>query len=292
MNKIITSNMYLGADNQGIEQGIETLKQQGILMESTDCILAQFDPQQVCHKKNLKYYSVITEYLQQLYQTFLDTIGENDKPILVGGDHSIGIASVTHSLEKHENLGLVWIDAHADINTDELTNSGNIHGMSVASLLGLGERGLSEFIERTRYLDPEKIVYIGLRDVEAKEQQLLDELAIRYYTFSDVEQLGIQTIVNEAIIYLKNNDVEIVHISYDLDSADPQEVPGVSTPVPGGLTLDQTVYLLEQFCDQFDIAAMDIVEFNPTEDKENKTVEFFEVILCCAENWIKEYAMH
>lgn len=277
MNKIITSNMYLGADNIGILEGISTLKNNGIFSETTDCLIQEVN-QTTQNQNNLKYHTIIVDYLKKLYQLYLDSLKEGDKPILIGGDHSIAIASVVHSLERYKNLGVIWIDAHADINTEYTTSSGNIHGMSVASLLGKGDNELANFIERTNYLDPKNLVYIGLRDVEVEEKKLLNAKGIKYYTFLEVQKKGIQLVMDEIFNYLKKNNIEKVHVSYDLDSADPQLVPGVSTPVPGGFTLSETIFILEQLHNQFDIIAFDIVEFNPIQDEENKTLLFFEII--------------
>lgn len=275
--RVITSNMFHGADNPEIKTGIEVLRNENALPKVDEDIVTVTSDTDTS-QDNMKYYQDIINHLKEIYQVYTadDT---KQKEILIGGDHSIALASVAHSLEKHHNLGVIWVDAHADINTNEISNSGNVHGMPVASLIGLGDKGLAEFVPRTKYLLPENIIYIGLRDVEPEEQALLDKLEIKHYTADDVRKIGIETVMIESISYLKDKKVSNLHISYDIDSADPSIAPGVTTNVPDGLTLEETQHIFRELHDSFNIVAIDVVEFNPITDVNNTTVDFFKTLM-------------
>ncbi|MFC6347775.1 arginase [Vagococcus carniphilus] len=275
---IITSNMYLGADNPGIKTGIDVLKNESVLPDGT-LFTNPVTSHGITRTKKMKYYFEILDHLKEIHQSYIAHSEKGEKNILIGGDHSIAIASGVHSLENYDNLGVVWVDAHADINTNDITNSGNVHGMSVAALLGLGDDGLVNFVPRTKYLKPENVVYIGLRDVEPEEQALLDKLRIKHYTADEVMSLGIETVMKESIAHLKAQKVKNLHLSYDLDSADPTLVPGVTTDVPNGLDLKQTLYIFRQLHKAFNVVAFDLVEFNPEKDVDNQTVDFIKQIM-------------
>lgn len=275
--RVITSNMFHGADNPEIETGIEVLRNQNALPKVDKNIVTITSPEDTS-RDNMKYYEDIVNHLKDIYQVYLDD-KTKQKEILIGGDHSIALASVAHSLEQHHNLGVIWVDAHADINTHEITNSGNVHGMPVAALIGLGDKGLVDFTPRTKYLLPENIIYIGLRDVEPAEQAVLDDLEIKHYTADDVRTLGIEQVMNDSISYLKDKKVSNLHISYDIDSADPSIAPGVTTNVPDGLTLQETQHIFRELHESFNVVAIDVVEFNPVTDIDNTTVEFFKTLM-------------
>lgn len=278
MYKVITSNMYLGADNREIKDGINYLKKKNVIKDTIDINVSD------CYKmdkneKNLKYCSSVVSHLRNIHSILHDQIGRNIVPILVGGDHSISIASVAHTVDSFEELAVIWIDAHADINTHETTNSGNIHGMSVASLLGMGNNILSSPFKRIKYLKPENIIYIGLRDVEKKEQEIINRLGIYYVSSEQIRKEGIKSIIVSVNSYLKQRRIKNLHISYDLDVVDPNEAPGVTTAVKNGMSFQETKDVLSNFYERYDVRALDIVEFNPKRDIENKTALLIKSIL-------------
>lgn len=277
MYTYVASNLYLGANNDGIKDGIELLKERKILPEDVpyvkvpETLLGSFDA-----RPKLKYYTDVLDHLKKLSAVYQAVEG---KRLLIGGDHAIGIPSVAVSLNETPNLGVVWIDAHTDINTDQITNSGHIHGMSVASVMGLGEKELASFVEPDRYLKPENLVYIGLRDVEPAEQQLVDEMNILNFPYAKVTELGLEEVLRQINEHFQKQGIETIHLSYDLDSADPTLVPGVSTPVPGGFDLAETLQIMDNFFDNYTVSNMDIVEFNPKNDNQDKTYAFLTAIL-------------
>lgn len=199
-------------------------------------------------------------------------IRHGDTPLFIAGDHSSVIGSISGTSANYKNLGLIWIDAHPDINTDKTTVSGNIHGMPVAALLGMGEKSLTNILTPEQKLRPENIVMLGLRDIDPPEQKFLDELHIKYYTYDDICRNGLNVCIEQSIQHLSHTDA--VHISFDIDSMDPKLMPGVSVPVAEGFTQDEVHRMLSVFLNRLPVAAMDIVEFNMAHDIERRTSDF------------------
>ena len=199
-------------------------------------------------------------------------IAHGDTPLFVAGDHSSVIGSISGSAVNYENLGLIWIDAHPDMNTDETTVSGNIHGMPVAALLGMGEKSLTKILSANPKLKPENIVMLGLRDIDPPEAVILKDLNIKYYTYDDIIQKGLNTCIQETIQYLSR--LNAVHLSFDIDSMDPLLMPGVSVPVVDGFNIDDIYQMIDGFLGKLPVVAMDIVEFNVDHDIDRKTSDF------------------
>lgn len=186
--------------------------------------------------------------------------------VYLGGDHSISMGTAASALDCRPNVGILWIDAHGDINTPDTTPSGNVHGMVVASLMGLCPPALTIGSARLR---PDQIVYIGVRDLDDGERQRLREDNIRVFTMREIDEMGMATVGREALAVLGGADV--LHVSWDMDSLDPQVVSGVGTPVPGGLTYREAHLLAEMLHDDGRVRSLDVVEINPTLDRENQT---------------------
>lgn len=200
-------------------------------------------------------------------------------PLTMGGDHSISMGTVTGNALRGavpgkagqgERMGLIWVDAHTDYNTPQSSPSGNIHGMPVAHLTGLGDPQLTE-LGGGWHMRPEDIVMIGIRSVDARERDLMREVGIKAYTMKDVDQLGMTRIYEETMERLSNTTR--LHVSFDADALDPSICPGVGTPVPGGLTYREGHLLMELLCESGRVTSMDIVEVNPILDTRNQTAE-------------------
>jgi arginase len=186
-------------------------------------------------------------------------------PIVLGGDHSLAMGSV--SGVARGRVGVIWVDAHADFNTPETSPSGNIHGMPLAVLSGLGDSRLTEVF---RAVDPKDLVLIGVRSVDPGEARLLKELGVRVYTMHEVDRLGIAPIAEEALDHLSGLSL---HVSLDADVLDPTLAPGVGTPVPGGLTYREAHLFMEILALSGRVKSLDLVEVNPILDERNRTAE-------------------
>lgn len=192
-----------------------------------------------------------------------------DFPLFVGGDHTISIASVNAVVDALGEIGLLWVDAHADFNTPETSNSGNIHGMVVSSLLGDGPSGSWE----ATLLEESNIALLGTRSIDEAEQSRLEESDISMFTMSEIEEHGLQTVCERAWGVVSDG-VEGVHVSWDMDVFDPTVAPGVSVPEAGGLSWEDGRRIAEFVKQHDDLLALDVVEVNPLRDQHGKTVDF------------------
>jgi len=214
------------------------------------------------------YTEEIAQICTDIYQEGKNAISENRFPLFIGGDHSIAIGTVGGV--SHEGpIGLLWIDAHGDFNTPETSPSGNIHGMPLAILAGEGDKTLVDIGRSGAKVDPENVVLIGIRDLDEKEKQRLNDSDVTIFTMRDIDEQGISTVVNKAL--MKFVHLKKIHLSFDMDALDSIEVPGVGTPVAGGLTYREAHLLMEILSDTGKLGSMDLVELNPILDNKNKT---------------------
>lgn len=204
------------------------------------------------------------------YKAAAKAVQDGCKPVFLGGDHSISIGTIG-GLTHTSRCGVIWIDAHGDFNTPESSNTGNTHGMSLAVLTGLGLPELVNIGRKGPKLPPEDVVLIGVRELDLKEKRLLKKSGITIFTMRDIDENGINEIARKALNKLSH--VDGIHVSFDIDSLDPMEAPGVGTPVPGGLTCRETHLLMEIIADSGRVSSMDIVEINPIIDNRNQTAK-------------------
>jgi len=199
-----------------------------------------------------------------------DTVGAHATagklPLTIGGDHSLAMGTVSGTFRKYPNACLIWIDAHADINTVESTDSGNLHGMPVSFLLGLpGNGDVPQFSWIPQpLLTPEKLVYIGLRDVDAGEKKILRDNGIKAFSMHEVDKYGIGKVVEMALDHVNPNRDLPIHLSFDVDALDPSVAPSTGTPVRGGLTFREGHYICEAIHETGLLVALDIMEVNPS----------------------------
>ncbi|MFT4622314.1 MAG: arginase [Myxococcota bacterium] len=197
-------------------------------------------------------------------------------PLVLGGDHAQAIGTISgmarHFRKRNERVGVVWVDAHTDMNTPDTTPSGNIHGMPLAALLGHGAPDLVALAGDQPALNAEDVVIIGARDVDPTEIPLVKQTGVRVYTMSELDARGTHVCVQEAIERVQRHTVG-VHLSFDLDGVDPHDAPGVGTPVPGGLTLRESHLICEAVARTGKLLGMEMVELNPTLDIGNRTGE-------------------
>lgn len=272
---IICAESDLGVTVDGSNMGpsviIKNLKNDDINkvieVKKTDCIKSK-DKNDL--KKNL---NEVNDFNSRLYNNVLNTIKDNTFPITIGGDHSIAIGSALASQKMNKNLGIIWIDAHLDYNTFETTITGNLHGLPLASLNGICTL-LTNFFDGV-YYNPKNTVVVGYRAMEENKDQELNnikEMGVTVFTDNDIKECGIESIMNKAINIASNN-TNGMHISYDLDVINPEYAPGVSVPEIGGIN-DVTAYkIADILVNNIDkIKSFDLVEFNPSFDVDDKTL--------------------
>ncbi|MBV8373922.1 MAG: arginase [Candidatus Eremiobacteraeota bacterium] len=215
-----------------------------------------------------KYFNVITEVCNRLAQLVEDALREGGLPIVLGGDHSIAMGTLAGLTKaRSDQPGLVWIDAHPDINSPGSSSSGNVHGMPLWFALNNGVA----VAERT--------VQIGLRDVDPEEKRMLRELGVKAYTMSDVDKLGMMHVMEEALS-IAGKDGRSIHVSFDMDGIDPSEAPGTGTPVKGGLSYREAHLVMEMLHDSGQLGSIEMVEINPILDNRNQTAALAVGLIC------------
>lgn len=202
-----------------------------------------------------------------------ETIINNQFPLILGGDHSIAIGTLAGLGEHYKNLGVIWFDAHADLNTPDTTPSGNIHGMPLAVSIGLGHEALVNIGGYAPKIHTENIIIIGARSIDSGEREIIKELGIKVFTMHEIDRIGMTRVMEESIAYLRERNVDGVHLSLDLDGIDPLYTPGVGTPVPGGITYRESHLAMEMLYEEGFITSAEFVEVNPILDQRNKTAD-------------------
>jgi arginase len=223
-----------------------------------------------------KYIDEIAEVCQTLFDSALASLDAGALPLVLGGDHSLAAGSVAasaaHLRRRGGALGLIWVDAHGDMNTPESSGSGNVHGMPLAALLGPEPAELAGIGGVSPALDPQHVVLIGVRNLDDTEKQRVRDSRIHVFTMKDIDRLGIAAVMEQAI-GLATRDTAGLHVSFDLDVCDPSIAPGVGTPVKGGLDYREAHMVMEMLADSGRVMALDMVEVNPTLDIRNGTAD-------------------
>lgn len=217
----------------------------------------------------LRYLEPIAELCAALAGAVAASVARGQTPVVLGGDHSLSIGSVSGSA-RGRTLGLVWVDAHADFNTAETTPSGNIHGMSVAALTGHGHPLLTGLAGRTPAIRPEHVALVGVRDLDPREREALRASGIYVATMHEIDRRGMAAVLDEAARVVTRG-TDGFHLSFDLDVVDPREAPGVGTPVFGGISRREAHLAMEILAQTGAIRSLDVVEVNPILDERNAT---------------------
>lgn len=223
-----------------------------------------------------RYVKDIAKVCQRIYHTSLASFSESAMPIVLGGDHSLGAGSVaaasTHMRKTNKPLGLIWVDAHADMNNPTSTESGNVHGMPLAALLGTGPEELACLAGDAPAVSAKHTVLVGIRNLDDVEKQIVRASKVHAFTMKEIDRLGIAEVMARAIA-IATRGTGGFHVSYDLDVCDPTVAPGVGTPVKGGLSYREAHVVMEMVAESGQLTSLDLVEVNPTLDVRNTTAE-------------------
>lgn len=216
------------------------------------------------------FFRATVQLCEQIYRAAREACAAGCVPVFLGGDHSVSIGSVG-GVTHDGPAGVIWVDAHGDFNTPDSSPSGNVHGMSLAALLGHGPPALVDLGRPGAKIRPEHVTMIGVRDLDPEERALVRSSGVTVYTMRDIDERGMAAVARETITRLST--MRRIHVSLDLDSLDPTEAPGVGTPVPGGLTYREAQLLMEMLADSKRISSVDVVEVNPILDERNETAQ-------------------
>lgn len=270
----------LGQGRRGVDMGPSAIRYAG-LSEKLEALgyeikdlgnLSVAQPEsRVQGDVKLKYLTQVRAVCDELRSMVAQVMAENAFPIVLGGDHSLAIGSVAGAAEALKGeMGCIWFDAHGDMNTDETTPSGNIHGMPLAASLGYGHDDLTRIGSLFPKLKPERVVLVGARSIDPLERELIVKSGINVFTMADVDEQGISSVMMRAI-EIATNGTSGVHLSVDLDALDPMYAPGVGTPVHGGFTYREGHLAMELLASAGCVTSVDVVEVNPILDSENRT---------------------
>jgi arginase len=283
---IIGVPLDLGGNRRGVDMGPSAFRIAGLgdrlgslgytVLDKGD-LAAPIPETQKQRDEHKKYINDIAKVCQKLYQASLASFEDGAKPLVLGGDHSLAAGSVAAAAEwakKSKNLpiGLLWVDAHGDMNTPATSLSGNVHGMPLAALLGDEPAELSRIGTFSPKVVPERTVIIGVRNLDDREKVAVRDSRVHVFTIKDIDKQGIASVVEQAV-NLAGSGTAGIHVSFDMDVCDPLIAPGVGTPVKGGLDYREAHMVMEIVADSGLLTSLDLVEVNPTLDMQNTTAQ-------------------
>jgi arginase len=281
--RIIGVPMDLGASRRGVDMGPSALrvaglqariKQLGHQVEDIGNISVKQPEEMSYGEKRAKYLAEIADACKDLAGIVEKSLDENMMPVVLGGDHSIAAGSLsgvaTYFKKKEKKVGLIWLDAHGDINTPESSPSGNVHGMPLAAAMGYGATELVELQGFKPKVEPQNISLVGIRDLDSQEKKLAKKSGVHVFTMRDIDERGMREVMSDALKYAMD-DTDGISVSLDMDFVDPSDAPGVGTPVRGGVTYREAHLAMEMIADTEAMASLEIVEINPVIDEHNRT---------------------
>jgi len=280
---IIGVSLDLGGNRRGVDMGpsafriaglAERLAALGAAVVDHGDLVAPTPETKTFGDPRKKYIREIAKLCDRLYRTSLGALEKGGLPLVLGGDHSLAAGSVAATAEfvrrEGKPLGLIWVDAHGDMNTPDISSSGNVHGMPLASLLGPEPAELSRIGGVSPKVLPEHTVLIGIRNLDEREKEIVRASRVHVFTMKDIDREGIASVVERALA-LAGRGTGGLHVSFDLDVCDPTIAPGVGTPVKGGLDYREAHMVMEMIADSGLLRALDLVEVNPILDDRNAT---------------------
>ncbi|HCC57982.1 MAG TPA: arginase [Solibacterales bacterium] len=282
---IIGAPLDLGSDRRGVDMGPSALRMAGLNrrlaalgyeVEDVGNVAVEQQESLPEGPRHAKYLPQIAAVCERIGDAVTQAAAEGRAPLVLGGDHSIAVGTVSGMAKflrkKRQKMGIIWIDAHADMNTPQSSPSGNVHGMSLACLIGLGPPELAKMYGFVPKVDPRNVALVGLRNVDILERPQVRESGVSVFTMRDIDEKGMRWVIEQAIETASRGTVGY-HLSLDMDFVDPQYAPGVGTPVPGGATYREAHLAMEMMADSGGILSMEVVEVNPVMDEVNRTAD-------------------
>jgi arginase len=293
--RILGVPLDLGASRRGVDMGPSAVRVAGLearlealghQVDDGGNIRVEIAETQPSGSKNAHYLTEIAETCTRTAEAVIKALEEGRTPLVLGGDHSLAAGSVSGVAEFYrrqgQRIGVVWIDAHTDINTPETSPSGNVHGMPLAALVGLGPEPLANIFGYAPKVAPENTVLVGIRDIDAAERENIRRAGVSHvYTMRDIDERGMRAVMEEALRVAAAGTAGY-HVSLDMDWIDPEDAPGVGTPVRGGATYREAHLAMEILADHGQLLSFEIVEVNPILDEHNRTADLAVELACSA----------
>jgi arginase len=283
--RVIGVPLDLGQSRRGVDMGPSAVRVAGLearleaighTVEDAGNVAVALPEQKKEGAAHAKYLKEITATCTSSADLVLKTLEAGKVPLVLGGDHSVAAGTVSgvakYFRRKNQKIGLIWIDAHTDMNTPDTSPSGNVHGMPLAALMGLGPAELGNIYEFSPKVDPENCVLVGIRDVDNFEKENIRKAGVQVFTMRDIDERGMRAVMEEALS-LAGNGTAGYHVSLDMDWIDPEDAPGVGTPVWGGATYREAHLAMEIISDHGRMLSFEIVEVNPVIDEHNQTAD-------------------
>jgi arginase len=291
---IIGVPLDLGGNRRGVDMGPSAFRIAGLaerlgalripVVDDGD-LAAPIPETRAAGDPRKKYIREIARICDKLYKTSLGVLHAGGLPLVLGGDHSLAAGSVAATADfvrpEGKPLGLLWVDAHGDMNTPSSSGSGNVHGMPLAALLGPEPSELSRIGGFSPKVRPEHTVLIGIRNLDEREKEIVRDARVHVFTMKDIDRSGIAAVMEQAIA-IAGKETAGIHVSFDLDVCDPAIAPGVGTPVKGGLDYREAHMVMEMLADSGLLRALDLVECNPILDDRNTTAMLGVELACSA----------
>jgi arginase len=281
--RIIGVPMDLGASRRGVDMGPSALrvaglqsrlKQLGRQVEDEGNVMVPQAEEQPYGEKKARYLDEIAQTCKGLAEMVRRTLDEDIFPLVLGGDHSIAVGTVAgaaaHFHKSGRRMGVIWLDAHGDMNTPDSSPSGNVHGMPLASIMGYGPPELVDLAGVKPMVEPRNVALVGIRDLDSKERRFAKESGVHVFTMRDIDERGMREVMAEALRFA-TDDTAGIAVSLDMDFVDPSDAPGVGTPVRGGVTYREAHLALEMIADSRAMVSFELVEINPVIDLHNTT---------------------
>jgi len=281
--RIIGVPMDLGASRRGVDMGPSALrvaglqarlKQLGRQVEDAGNVAVPQPEEQPYGEKKARFLGEIAETCKGVAEVVRKSLDEDLFPLVLGGDHSIAVGTAAgvaaHFHKTSKRVGLIWLDAHGDMNTPDTSPSGNVHGMPLAAIMGSGPPELTGLAGVVPMIEPRSVSLVGIRELDAKERRFVKESGVHVFTMRDIDERGMREVMAEALRF-SGDDTAGIAVSLDMDFVDPSDAPGVGTPVRGGVTYREAHLALEMIADTRSMVSFELVEINPVIDLHNTT---------------------
>ncbi len=280
---ILGAPLDLGAGRRGVDMGPSALRVANLnaRLQTLGYKVEDLGNVQVHQQESTKPGDPHARYLKPIAATCHELALSVEKaasqgkfPLVLGGDHSIAVGTINgvaaRFRKRRQNIGVIWIDAHTDMNTPDTSPSGNVHGMPLACVVGHGPRALTHLMNHSPAVSPRNVVLVGIRDVDATEKPVVRNSGVKVFTMRDIDERGMRAVMRDAVT-IASQGAAGIHLSLDMDAVDPDEAPGVGTPVRGGISYREAHLAMEILCDSRLLRSMEVVEVNPVLDAANRT---------------------